>query len=78
MELHYSNAGINLTSYVGAGPINNDVPVAVHLYQLAFKHENRQHSYLGLKIKMFEGPIGPGKVQKTQNAISNCLFAVSP
>ena len=34
----------------GAGPINDDVPGAGHLYQLAFKHENRQHSYLGLKI----------------------------
>ena len=62
----------------GAGPISDDVPRAGHLYQLAFKHENRQHSYLGLKIKMSECPIGPGKVQKTQNAISNCLFALSP
>ena len=45
----------------GAGPINDDVPGAGHLYQLAFKHENHQHSYLGLKIKMPECPIGPGK-----------------
>ena len=62
----------------GAGPINDDVPGAGHLYQLAFKHKNRLHSYLGLKIKMSECPIGPGKAQKTQNAISNCLFAVGP
>ena len=32
----------------------------------------------GLKIKLLESPIGPGKVQKTQNAISNCLFALGP
>ena len=51
------------------GPINDDVPGAAHLYQLAFKHKNRQHNYLGLKIKMSEYPIGSGKLQKTQNAI---------
>ena len=61
----------------GVGPINDDVPGAGHLYQLAFKHES-YHSYLGLKIKMYECPIGPGKVQKTHNAISNCLFALGP
>ena len=45
-----------------------------------FKHEHYQYSYLilGLKIKLSECPIGPGKVQKTQNTKSNCLFALSP
>ena len=57
----------------GAGPINDNVPGAGHLYQLALKH-----SYLGLKIKMCECPIGPVKVQNTQNVISNCLFALGP
>ena len=33
---------------------------------------------VGLKIKLFECPIGPGQVQKTQNAMSNCLFALGP
>ena len=32
----------------------------------------------GVKIKLSECPIGPGDVQKTQNAISNCLFALGP
>ena len=36
------------------------------------------NSYLGLKLKMSECPIGPDKVQKTQNAISNCLFVLVP
>ena len=27
---------------------------------------------------MSECPIGPGQVQKTQNAMSNCLFALGP
>ena len=63
--------------YSGAGQINDDVPGAGHLYQLVFKHEkNHQHSYLGLIINMSECPKGPGKVQKTQNAISNCLFVL--
>ena len=35
------------------------------------------HSHSGLKIKLFECRRGPGKVEKTQNAISNCSFAVS-
>ena len=61
----------------GAEPINDDVPGAEHFYQLAFKHENRQQ-LSGLKIKMSECPIGPDKVQKTHNAISNCLFALGP
>ena len=55
----------------GAGPINDDVPGAGHLHQLAFKHENCQHSHLGLKIKLSECPVGYGKVQMTQNATSN-------
>ena len=29
-------------------------------------------------IKLSECPIGHGQVQKTQNAISNCLFALGP
>ena len=58
----------------GAGPITDDVPGAGHLYQ----HEDWQHSRLGLKIKLSECPIGPGQVQKTQNAMSNCLFALGP
>ena len=62
----------------GAGSINDDVSGAGHLYQLAFKHENHQHSYLDLKIKMSECPIGHSKVQQTQNAISNSLFALGP
>ena len=61
-----------------ARPIKDDVPGAGHLHQLAFKDENCWHSYLGLKIKLSECPIGPGKVLKTQNTISNCLFARSP
>ena len=36
------------------------------------------NSHLGLKIKLSECPIGPGQVQKTQNAMSNCLFALGP
>ena len=31
-----------------------------------------------LKIKLSECPIGPGQVQKTQNAMSNYLFALGP
>ena len=62
----------------GARPINGDVSGPRHLYQLASKHENCQHSYLSLKIKMSECPTGPGKVQKTENAISTCFFALSP
>ena len=62
----------------GAGPIKDDVPGAGHLHQLVFKHENCEHSYLGLKIKLSKCPIGPGKVQKTQSTVSNCLFALSP
>ena len=34
--------------------------------------------HLGLKIKLSECPKGPGEVQKTQNAMSNCLFALGP
>ena len=33
---------------------------------------------MGLKIKLSEYPIWPGQVQKTQNAMSNCLFALGP
>ena len=62
----------------GAGPINEDVPGVGHLHQLAFKHESCQHSHLGLKNKLSECRRGPGKVQKTQNAISKCSFALSP
>ena len=51
-----------------------DIPGAGHLYQLAFKHENCHHSHLGLKIKLSAEVTD--KVQKTQNAISNCLFAL--
>ena len=50
-------------------------------YQLAFKHENCYHNLLGLKIKVCLSAMaigGPGKVQKTQNAISNCIFALGP
>ena len=36
------------------------------------------NSHLSLKIKLSECPIGPGQVQKTQNAMSNCLFALDP
>ena len=35
-------------------------------------------SHLGLKIKLSECPIGPDQVQKTQNAMPNCLFALGP
>ena len=62
----------------GAGPINDDVSGAGHLHQLVFKQENCQHSHLGLNIKLSECSRGPGKVQKTQNAISNCLFNLGP
>ena len=31
-----------------------------------------------LKIKLSECHRGPGKTQKTQNAISNCLLALAP
>ena len=62
----------------GGRPINHDVPGAGHLHQLTFKHENCYHSQLGLKIKLYECPTGPSKVQKTQNAVSNCLFALGP
>ena len=34
--------------------------------------------HLGLKIKLSECPIGPGQVQNTQNAMSNCLFVLGP
>ena len=33
---------------------------------------------MGLKIKLSECPIGAGHVQKTQKAMSNCLFALDP
>ena len=36
------------------------------------------NSHLGLKLKLSECPIGPGQVQKTQNTMSNCLFAFGP
>ena len=36
------------------------------------------NSHLGLTIKLSECPTGPGQVQKTQNAMSNCLFALGP
>ena len=29
-------------------------------------------------MKLSECPVGPGQVQKTQNAMSNCLFALDP
>ena len=58
----------------GAEPINDDVPGAGHLHQ----HKECQHSHLGLKIKLSECPIEPGQAQKTQNAMSNCLFALGP
>ena len=58
----------------GSGSINDDVPGAGHLHQ----HKERKHSHLGLKIKLSECPTGPGQVQKTQNAMSNCLFALGP
>ena len=32
----------------GGEPMNDDVPGAGHLHQLAFKHENCQHNHLGL------------------------------
>ena len=57
----------------GGWVINDDAPGAGHLHQ----HECL-HSHLGLKIKLSECPIGPGQVQKTQNAMSNCLFALGP
>ena len=41
---------------------------------LGFLH----HSHLGLKIKLSECSIGPGQVQKTKKAMSNCLFALGP
>ena len=53
----------------GAGPINDDVPGAEHLYQLAFKHENHQHSYLGLKIKMSECPVGQQSPEDSEHYI---------
>ena len=62
----------------GAGPANDDVPGAGHFHELAFKHENCQHNHLGLKIKLSECRRGPGKFQKTQNAISNCVLALGP
>ena len=33
---------------------------------------------MGLKIKLSECPTGPYQLQKTQNAMSNCLFALGP
>ena len=58
----------------GAGPINDDVPGAGHLHQ----HKECYHSHLGLKIKLSECPTGPYELQKTRNAMSNCLFALGP
>ena len=58
----------------GVGPINDDVPGAGHLDQ----HEDCLHSDLSFQIKLSEFPIGPGQVQKAQNAMSNCLFAFGP
>ena len=55
----------------GARPITDDVPGAAHLHQLAYRHEN-------LKIKLSDCRREPGKVQKTQNTISNFIFALGP
>ena len=46
------------------GSINDDVPGAGHLHQLAFKHENFKHSHLGLKIKLSMCPIVPVKARR--------------
>ena len=62
----------------GAGPINDDVPCTGHLHQLAFKHENCQHSHLGLKIRLCECCRRPGKVHKTENNMSELLICSWP
>ena len=54
----------------GAGPRSENVTGAGILHQLTFKH-----SHLGLNTELSECRGGSGKVQKTQNAVSNCLFA---
>ena len=37
-----------------------------------------RHSHLGLKIKLSECSTGLYQLQKTQKAMSNCLFALGP
>ena len=53
----------------GARSMNDDVPGAGHLHQLAFKYEI---------VNTVIWARGPGKAQKTQNAILYCLFALTP
>ena len=56
-------------------PINDDVPGAGHLHQLAFKHEIFNTVIWASKLSCLSPVEGLAKVQKAQNAVSNCLFA---
>ena len=79
IEMCAQPQGFCTTENVGRGAAyENDVLGAGLLHRLAFKLENCQHSHLGFKVKLSECRGGPGKAQKAQNAITNCLLVLAP